>query len=324
VASSDTPRDAHYIGGVRTLLLEAAKTNDVLHNRDLTNAVWVKTNVTAVKDQTGIDNVANSASRITASAANGTCLQAVTSANTRHAQTAFVKRLVGSGTIQMTMDNGTTWTNVTVTAGWTRVSIPWQSLVNPTVGFRIVTNGDSIAVDFVQNEWTMNYTSPIETGAAAVTRAMDSLSFPYTHAPQTASMYLDVADLEESSSVFPVWLALGHASIFPVSGIPLAGDGGAYYARHDNGIGEVTSITAYAHARFDRIELLHTLSASGEVQITRSINGGADTSGALSGALAFGSFAEAKLFLRADAACFAIRGVKILRGVKTMAEMRAA
>ena len=62
----------------RGLLIEETRTNVVLHNRDLTNAAWVKTNMTAVKDQTGVDGVANSASKITATAANATVLQTIT------------------------------------------------------------------------------------------------------------------------------------------------------------------------------------------------------------------------------------------------------
>ena len=145
----------------------------MLHNRDLTNAAWVKTNVTTVKDQTGIGAVTSSASRITASAGNGTCLQTITLASSARFQTAYVKRLVGSGVVEMTTDNGATWTAVTVTAGWTRVSIPTQTLANPVVGFRIVTSGDSIAVDFVQNENGVFATSAIWTTTAAVTRAAD-------------------------------------------------------------------------------------------------------------------------------------------------------
>jgi hypothetical protein len=76
----------------------------------------------------------------------------------------------------MTMDNGATWTAITVTAGWTLVSIPTQTLTNPTVGFQIVTNGDAIAVDFVQNENGVFATSPIVTTTVSVTRALDVVS----------------------------------------------------------------------------------------------------------------------------------------------------
>lgn len=154
-------------------LIEEARTNVVLWDRDLTNAVWTKTNLTAAKDQTGVDGTAISASSILATAGNGTCLQAITLGSSARFQSCFVKRISGSGVVNMTMDNGATWTAVTVTAGWTRVSIPSQTLANPTVGFRIVTSGDKIAVDFAQNENGVFWTSPILTTSATVTRAAD-------------------------------------------------------------------------------------------------------------------------------------------------------
>src|ERR1700721_852290 len=103
-----------------------ARTNVVLWNNDLTNAAWTASNVTAAKDQTGPDGVANSASSVIATAGNGTILQAITLGSAAAFQSAYVKRLIGSGTVNMTMDNGATWTAVTVTGSWTQVSIPTQ------------------------------------------------------------------------------------------------------------------------------------------------------------------------------------------------------
>ncbi len=155
-------------------LVEGSRTNVVLQNRDLTNAAWTKSNCTAAKDQTGPDGVTNSASSLTATAGNGTCLQSITLASSARFQSAFVKRLTGSGAIQMTTDNGTTWVEVFPTTNWDQLFIPTQTLANPTVGFRVVTSGDAIAVDFVQNEnGDTGPTSPIETAGVAVTRSAD-------------------------------------------------------------------------------------------------------------------------------------------------------
>lgn len=178
-AQIDQPRFDYGFPGSTTLqglLIEGGATNEALQSRDLTNASWTKVNVTALKDQTGIDGVASSASKITASAGNGTCLQAVTSTSSVRVLSAYVKRLVGSGNIQMTMDNGSTWTTVTVTANWTRVAVPSQTLTNPTIGFRIVTSGDSIAVDCVQEEKRAVPTSPIPTTSAAGNRNQEVLT----------------------------------------------------------------------------------------------------------------------------------------------------
>lgn len=176
------------------LLIEAAATNVVLHNRDLTNAAWTKTNTTAAKDQTGPDGVTNSASSLTATAGNGTALQAITLGSSSRNTSAYIKRITGSGTVEMTMNNGTTWTAVTVTAGWTRVTIPQATLANPTVGFRIVTSGDAVAIDFVQNETTVA-TSPIATTTASVTRPADVVVYTASKAiftPAEGTYYGDV------------------------------------------------------------------------------------------------------------------------------------
>lgn len=173
--------DTLRIGIGTGLLIEDARTNVVLWNRDLTNAAWTQTNITAALDQTGVDGTANSASSILATAANGTVLQTTTVGSSARWQSAYVKRITGSGTVNMTMDNGSTWTAITVTSSWTRVAIPTQTLANPTVGFRLVTNGDKIAVDLVQNENSDTFaSSPISTTTSALARAADSVTFAST------------------------------------------------------------------------------------------------------------------------------------------------
>ncbi len=168
--------------GVGTgLLVEDAANNALLWSRDLTNVAWVKSNMTAAKDQTGPDGTVNGASSIVATGANATVLQTLTQVSAKLYQSAYIKRLVGTGTINMTMDNGVTWTVVTATAAWTKVTIPTQTIANPICGFRIVTSADAIAVDFVQNEYAgpigvgtaTSVTSPIPTTTALAARVAD-------------------------------------------------------------------------------------------------------------------------------------------------------
>lgn len=154
-----------------------AATNLTLWSRDLTNAAWTKSNVTAAKTATGVDGVSNSATTLTATAGNGTCLQAITSSSSARRTSAFVKRRTGSGTINMTHDNGTTWTAVTVTGSWTRVEIPSQTLANPTIGFRLVTSGDEIDVDIVQHETGAVVTGPIVTTSVTASRVVETVEY---------------------------------------------------------------------------------------------------------------------------------------------------
>ena len=136
--------------------------------------IWTPSNLTTAKTATGPDGVANSASTLTATAGNATALQAITSASSSRLTSVYIKRRTGTGNIDLTQDNGSTWTTVTVTSAWTRVSIVAVTSTNPTVGIRIVTSGDEVDVYAFQHETGTVVTSPIITYAAAVTRAVDT------------------------------------------------------------------------------------------------------------------------------------------------------
>jgi len=177
-------------------LIEEARTNLALRCRDLTNAAWTKSNMTTAKTATGPDGVANSATTLTATGANATALQAIVSTSAARISSMFVKRRTGSGVVNITHDNGGTWTAVTVTAAWTRVSNPSTTATDPTVGVRIVTSGDEIDVDMFQHELGAFITSAIPTVASQVTRAVDDISiltsaFPYSATAGTVVAVFD-------------------------------------------------------------------------------------------------------------------------------------
>ncbi|MRV72576.1 hypothetical protein GJ700_12745 [Duganella sp. FT92W] len=156
-----------------------ARTNVLLYCRDLTNASWTKSSMTTALTQTGADGATNSATLLTATGSNATAIQSVTLASSARYFTAYVKRVTGAGAVEMTLDNGATWTAITSsinTSTWTRCRIPTQTLANPQAGFRLATNGDAIAVDFTQNENGTFETPPIATTSVAVTRAAPSLT----------------------------------------------------------------------------------------------------------------------------------------------------
>jgi hypothetical protein len=191
---------------------EGLRTNLLLWNRDLTNAAWSKTNCTAAKNQTGIDGAANSASSLTATAANATCLQTLTRASAVRDTGLWIKRLAGSGTVQLTQNGGTTWTPLTVTSDWSFVSLASATLANPVIGLQIATSGDSVAVDYVQHEEAAFVSSPIATTSATVTRSADSLTVPLANFSDTAGTAY--AEIKHAA-----WLEYGR--IFGGSNTPL-------------------------------------------------------------------------------------------------------
>ena len=161
-------------------LAEPSRTNNCLWNRDLTNVAWTNTNITAAKTATGLDNVSNSATRLTAAANDATLLQLLTAATGTRTLSAYIKRVSGTGTISLTRDGGTNWTDITsslVTGSWVLVQMTSDVGANPTVGIKMGTSGDVIDVDCVQDENGAWATSPILTTTAAVTRNADVLSY---------------------------------------------------------------------------------------------------------------------------------------------------
>jgi hypothetical protein len=154
------------------LLIEEARTNRLLWNRDATDAAWVKTDITAAKDQTGIDGVANAASSLTATADNGTCIQTITLASGSRTGSVFLKRITGTGNVQVSLD-GSTWSTVDLSdTEWRRIVLS-GTVTNPTVGIRLAVSGDAVTMDYGQIEDGAFATSPILTTTASVTRAAD-------------------------------------------------------------------------------------------------------------------------------------------------------
>jgi hypothetical protein len=144
--------------------------------------------MTVALNQTGLDGVANSCCSLTATAANATILQSLTRASVRRTSGVWVKRLAGSGVVNMTQDGGTTWVSLgAIPASFGQFSQPlWTptTAANPIVGFQIVTSGDAIAVDFVAHRETASSNpglvgEPIGTTTASVAIAADRLTFPY-------------------------------------------------------------------------------------------------------------------------------------------------
>jgi hypothetical protein len=178
--ASGVPRLDYYTSGgtagCPALLVEAAATNLALHSRDLTNAVWSGTTVTTAKNAVGADGTASGATTITATAASGTVLQALSHASQSRVFSAYIRRVTGTGAIQLTTNGGTNWTTVTISSLYTQVACAAQTVASGTIGIRMAVSGDVIEVDFTQGEVGPVATSPIATTVASASRSADVIT----------------------------------------------------------------------------------------------------------------------------------------------------
>lgn len=180
--AGDTLRDDYDLatGAYLGWCIEEPRTNLARHARDLTQAVWSKTNAAVTKDAIGADGTTGGACRVAASAAGAVVTQLVTAATAWHCFALDLKPLTVTGAVSVTVDGGATWTDVTaklVAGRFTRVAVA-KSVSNPVVGLRLSAAGDSVAADYAQCEAGAYPTSRIVTAASTVTRQGDVLTVP--------------------------------------------------------------------------------------------------------------------------------------------------
>ena len=150
----------------------------------MTQSVWLKAAMTAARTQTGLDGTANTGTLLTATGANATVLQTITAASNTYIASFFLKRVTGTGTVNITINGGTAWTAVTLTTSFQRFFINLAAVVNPSIGIQITTSGDAVVADFAQCEViaaTLAVPStPIQTATTSLSRSPDNASFPAT------------------------------------------------------------------------------------------------------------------------------------------------
>ena len=120
--------------------------NLLLWTQEFDNAAWVKTNSAVVANSVVAPDGTTTADTLTAASANGTALQTYIAINAPYVYSVWLRRLTGTGDVQITVD-GTTYTTVAVTSTWTRFDTTLVPPVNTrTAGVRIVTSGDAVYV----------------------------------------------------------------------------------------------------------------------------------------------------------------------------------
>lgn len=160
------------------LLAEQAATNVLTYSQTLATD-WTDTNITRVSTtRTSPDGTGN-ALEVSASAGNATIIRnAAVGSSALRVLSVYLKRVTGTGDIQYTLDNGSTWTTQAITSSWLLYSFPATS-ADQRVGFRIVTSGDAIQIWGTQLEAGSSPTSYIPNLATGTTtrNADSSLAF---------------------------------------------------------------------------------------------------------------------------------------------------
>ena len=172
--------------------------------------------------------------------------------------------------------------------------------------------------------------SYIKTVASTVTRNAETLSFPFVAPPQEMTVYVKFVEggttlTGTTTRLFKIGSTVSAAAPF----LHIRNVSGKYGGTWDGGVLSSPSTMATAPSIADAVELRLTLSGAGVYQLHQSINSAAETSASSqvgdplpttwAGQLLFfnGSGDTSKLGFNK------FRSIKVARGTKTMAEMRA-
>lgn len=325
----DVKRDSHYIGGVRSLLLEDARISSILWASDLSNAAWTKGSMsvgTGIADPTG----GTGAVTLTATGANAFAEQTLaTGSNIVRTNSVWLKRRTGTGTIQVAAPS-TGFTTVVLTGSWQRFAVVGTSAINRYGAIKIITSADAVDVFIFDQDDASFESSERQTTTAAFTRGADSYSLPFTESPKEMTVYVKLVEkgtiLTASARVLSISNSSGTAPRL------LIYNAGANYAvDYDNSSASVASSAPGTPALGNTVELMARLFGDGSVDITQSINGAAATIGTQSGPQAAGIVSPWSGQLAwlnsvgSSAVGFnAFISLKVVAGARSLTEMRAA
>ena len=144
-----------------------AEENLLIESQDY-SVSWTVENLTPVTGKTAPDTTA-SATEFTAGTGNATLTQSVTLIAADYTFSVWLRRVTGTGNVDISAHSGGTWVTQTLTGTWTRFSVT-QTLTAgaQTPGVRVVTSGDVIEIWGAQLEqratitaYTLTTTQPI-------------------------------------------------------------------------------------------------------------------------------------------------------------------
>lgn len=313
-AAANTARDGHYIGGVRTLLLEGQRTNLDTQSSPLLTPAWSVATATATTNAATAPDGTLTATKLVSSVTGG-----YPSINQN-------PTVVASGTYTLTCDveaaeqtdvqfeiryssgdNTTPDATFTLTGAGTATVVdssigsPVASIerlgatnwyrcrltkTNPSTGTTAVViikpgsspvNGQGIYVWGAQFEAGASPSSYIATAGFSVSRSADSLYFPWLYSPAEMSLYADFVELGTSLVNATGLFAIIDAAGSGTPRLQVTSNGtNAYTVQYSNGTATAIANGTLATSTGDRVRLRAVLRLDGSVLIGTSINGGAE------------------------------------------------
>lgn len=316
-------RDAHYINSVRSILLEAARTNSHLHANDFSNAAWTKSNCTVgtvIADPAG----GTTACTLTATAVSGYVQQNIGAGSSLvRTNSIWLRRRTGTGTVSLYDPLGGNPLSCALTTNWQRFTRTGTASTVRDLVLLFGTSGDAVDAWCGQQEDGAFASSEIPTTTVALTRGADVYSLPFTTTPQETTVYIKFVELGTSLLSSFLWSISNAAYATPSFAGPSSG--GSFFSNHINAANVTSGVTVPAMGSVD--EVVCRLYGDGSVDIIQSVNGGAATTGTLSAATPLGSaWSGLLLWLNSggsgSSGFTAIQQFKVASGVRSLTEMR--
>ena len=297
-------------------------------------------------DNTAPDGTAT-ALQASCDVANATCINSLSRTPNANAIggtfSIWLRRVSGSGSIQLTDNNGTNWTTVAVTSTWTRFQLPHRTTAQQC-GVRIVTGGDAIQMWGAQLEDGSGASSYIATTTGQATRTKDALSLTSLAAmggftPTAGTLFVDMAFVSEqgagysSGSGYPSFAQFAQATVggyrmrFIYNNAWLTTPRLLHIGHNASDAQIGTALTVGSRTALARVKAAFAWSGSGTVTRTISTNGATGISGA-DGTGPVGS-ADRLLFNQSgangddDFPCYTLRRLKYFPRALTQAELNA-
>ena len=153
-----------------------AEQNLLLQSNGFATANWSVTNASAPATGITAPDGTLTAYSFTATAANATLYQTLTTSALAYTLTLYIQRVTGTGAVSLTLD-GTTLTPQTITASWARYSLPnvTPTAASHTIGLQLAVSGDVVNIWGAQLEQRSQATAYTPTTTSAITNYIPQL-----------------------------------------------------------------------------------------------------------------------------------------------------